>query len=84
MMLIMDSTHKDVADQMAQKAADAEWDMSDVRRQRDGERMVDSVTLLSVVGKEFDELKARLDHIESTHGQSEKDYLRFTSDPEAN
>lgn len=84
MLQIIDATHKDVAGQMARKADDAGWDKSDVNRQREGERMVDTITILSIVGKEFDELKARIDSIEGKNGQSEKDYLRLTTDPEAN
>lgn len=84
MLQIIDSTHKDVANQMAQKADAAGWDRSDVNKQREGERMVDTITILSIVGKEIDELQARIDNIEGKHGQSEKDYLRLTSDPEAN
>lgn len=80
MMTLFDSTHKDFAGQMAEKADRMGWDKSDTTAQRNGERLVDVVTVLSLVGAEIDQLKERLETIENEQRSEYESSMMYGSD----
>lgn len=84
MMTLIDATHKDFAGQMADKADAMGWDKSDTEAQRSGERMVDVVTVLSLVGAELDLLKARLDAIENRDRTKYESEMMYGADGNGN
>ncbi len=84
MMALIDATHKNFAGQMADKADAMGWDKSDVEAQRNGERMTDVVTVLSLVGAEIDGLKERLDAIEEKDRAKYESEMMYGADGNAN
>lgn len=64
MMSLMDDTHRSVAAQIESNGVRQGWDLSDAKVQRDGERATDTTTIMSIVGAEFDQLKARIANLE--------------------
>ncbi len=84
MMSLIDATHKDFASQMADKADAMGWDKSDVEAQRNGERMVDVLSVLSLVGAEIDGLKERLEAIEERDRTKYESEMMYGADGNAN